>query len=117
MEVSKDIQCERETLVQIITGNDADALTALTENDFAGAEHKYIFKLLNQMLINGKELSPVSFAMENKDALMQMDVNFSVSEFLRVMVFGDVGARIQRLQEKTNVRKVIALRDNIKFVN
>lgn len=113
MEVSKDIQCERETLVQIITGNDADALTALTENDFAGAEHKYIFKLLNQMLVNGKELSPVSFAMENKDALMRMDVNFSVAEFLRVMVFGDVGARIQRLQEKTNVRKVIALRDNI----
>lgn len=113
MEVSKDIQCERETLVQIITSGDTDALTELTINDFAGAENKYIFTLLNQMFLSGKEINPVAFAIENKDALKQMDVNFSVSEFLRVMVFGDISLRIKRLQEKTNVRKIVALRDNI----
>ena len=113
MEVSRDIQCERETLVQIITSGDTDALTALTTNDFAGADNQYIYGLLNEMFINGKEINPASFAISNKDALKKIDSNFSISDYLRLMVYGDISLRIKRLQEKTNVRKIVALRDSI----
>lgn len=43
MEVSKDVQCEREVLIQIIEDNNIDALTLLTDKDFAAAENKCIF--------------------------------------------------------------------------
>lgn len=113
MEVSKDIQCEHETLVQIIENNDTDALTALTVDDFALQENKYIYNLLLQMFLSGKEITPVNFAIENKDALQKIDSKFNLPDFMHLMVYGDIDARIKRLQEKTNVRKVIALRDSI----
>ena len=113
MEVSKDTQCEREVLVQIIESNNTDALTALTVDDFALQENKYIYNLLLQMFLSGKEITPVNFAIDNKDALQKVDSKFNLPDFMHVMVYGDIGARIKRLQEKTNVRKVIALRDSI----
>ena len=57
MEVSKDVQCEREVLIQIIEDNNIDALTLLTDKDFAAAEHKCIFNLLNDMFIAGKAIN------------------------------------------------------------
>ena len=113
MEVSKDAQCEREVLVQIIENNNTDALTALTVDDFALQENKYIYGLLLQMFLNGKEITPVNFAIDNKDALHKVDSKFNLPDFMHVMVYGDIGARIKRLQEKTNIRKVLALRDTI----
>ena len=113
MEVSKDAQCEREVLIQIIENNNTDALTALTVDDFALQENKYIYGLLLQMFLNGKEITPVNFAIDNKDALHKVDSKFNLPDFMHVMVYGDIGARIKRLQEKTNIRKVLALRDTI----
>lgn len=113
MEVSKDVQCEREVLVQIIEDNNIDALTLLTDKDFAAAEHKCIFNLLNDMFIAGKPINSVGFAIENKEKLNSIGGGFRITDFLHQTVYGDINARIERLKEKTNIRKVIALRDSI----
>ena len=113
MEVGKDITCEHETLVQIIEENNTDALATLTVNDFAAQENKHIYNLLLQMFLNGQEITPTTFAIGNKDELKKIDSNFNFPEFMRVMVYGDIDTRIKRLQEKTNVRKVLDLRDKI----
>ena len=113
MEVNKDVQCEREVLIQIIEDNNIDALTLLTDKDFAAAEHKCIFNLLNDMFIAGKPINPVGFAIENKEKLNSIGGGFTITDFLHQPVYGNINARIERLKEKTNIRKVVALRDSI----
>lgn len=114
--VESDFLCERETLIQIIEDKkNLDALTVLTNDDFADAENKAIFGLLNEMFTEGKDINPTSFAVNNKDALLNINSNLTVASFMKAMVTGDINNRVERLKEKTNIRKIIKLRNKINF--